>query len=219
MDVREEQPEKQLFPKYVTGDGIETYFREVQPKKQLFPILSTEDGMEMDVSEEQFSKQHLSKLFTLYVTPLYSTLLGITISFSVPIYERIIAVFASVSMLYTKPSSLIPCPSSPCVGMITLKLSQGDVVLYDSNEASGTKRNACSIGLGKKKEPFCAVGILHVTVLIEEQFSKHMYPKLCTDDGIEIDAREVHPEKLYSPTLVTEEGIEIDVREEQPAKQ
>ena len=59
-------------------------------------------------------------------------------------------------------------------------------------------------------------GISHVTVLREEQYAKHLSPKLVTEDGILTDVREEQLEKQYSPKLVTEDGILMDVREEQP---
>ena len=45
IDSREEQPLKQLDPKYVTEDGMVIDVREVQSQKQLNPKLVTEDGM------------------------------------------------------------------------------------------------------------------------------------------------------------------------------
>ena len=58
-------------------------------------------------------------------------------------------------------------------------------------------------------------GISHVTVLREEQYAKHSYPKNFTEDGILMDVREEQPLKQYFPKLVTEDGILMDVREEQ----
>ena len=37
----------------------------------------------------------------------------------------------------------------------------------------------------------------------EEQYAKHLSPKLVTEDGILMDAREEHPEKQDFPKLVT----------------
>ncbi|MDD5784422.1 MAG: hypothetical protein PUD52_05720 [Prevotella sp.] len=43
-----------------------------------------------------------------------------------------------------------------------------------------------------------------------------MAPKLFTEDGMDIDVREVQSEKHISPKLVTEDGMSIEVNEEQP---
>ena len=43
----------QYSPKLVTEDGILMDVREEQPKKQVTPKLVTEDGILMDVREEQ----------------------------------------------------------------------------------------------------------------------------------------------------------------------
>ena len=45
IDLREEQPLKQYFPKLVTEDGILMDVREEQPLKQYSPKLVTEDGI------------------------------------------------------------------------------------------------------------------------------------------------------------------------------
>ena len=45
MDVREEQPSKQLDPKLFTEDGMSMDVREEQPLKQSSPKLVTEDGI------------------------------------------------------------------------------------------------------------------------------------------------------------------------------
>ena len=64
MDAREEQLEKQPFPKLVTEDGILMDVREEQPKKQDPSKLVTEDGILMDAREEQLEKQEFPKLVT-----------------------------------------------------------------------------------------------------------------------------------------------------------
>ena len=52
-------------------------------------------------------------------------------------------------------------------------------------------------------------GISHVTVLREEQRSKHNSPKYVTEDGILMDVREEQYAKQFSPKLVTEDGITV----------
>ena len=53
MEVRPEQPEKQMFPKLVTLSGMVMEVRPEQPEKQRIPKLVTLSGMVMEVREEQ----------------------------------------------------------------------------------------------------------------------------------------------------------------------
>ena len=62
--LREKQPKKQWYPKFVTEDGILMDVREEQYAKQFIPKLVTEDGILMDVREEQSEKQYSPKLVT-----------------------------------------------------------------------------------------------------------------------------------------------------------
>ena len=50
--LREEQPEKHLFSKLVTEEGILMDVREEQSEKHHSPKLVTEDGILMDAREE-----------------------------------------------------------------------------------------------------------------------------------------------------------------------
>ena len=81
------------------------------------------------------------------------------------------------------------------IGRIVPNLLHGDVVLYASNEASGTQRVALQI-VDAKKLPLIGVSISHVTVLRDLQPSKQKSPKLVTEDGMVIDVRKEQPEYL-----------------------
>ena len=86
------------------------------------------------------------------------------------------------------------------IGRIVPKSLQGDVVLYESKEASGTQRTALSIGvrykLVKKKLPSMAVGISHIMDLRYEQPAKHDSPKLVTDSGMVMVGRDLQEQYL-----------------------
>lgn len=95
------------------------------------------------------------------------------------------------------------------------KPDQGSVVLYNSNEVSGTLRVAWAIETSVKKLPLIGVAILHVTSDILSQYAKQPSPKLVTDFGMMIEEREEQPEKHQDPTLVTDSGILIVMRDVQ----
>ena len=44
------------------------------------------------------------------------------------------------------------------------------------------------------------------------QLSKHIYPKLVTDDGMLIEVKLLHPKKQCSPKLVTDDGMVIEAK-------
>ena len=50
--------------------------------------------------------------------------------------------------------------------------------------------------------------------MVTYKAEKQYFPKLVTENGILMDAREEQREKHHAPKLVTEDGILMDVREE-----
>ena len=63
------------------------------------------------------------------------------------------------------------------------------------------------------------VGISQITVLRDEQASKHWYSMSVTEDGMLMDVSDEQPSKHPAPKCVTHDGIVMDVSDEQPWKQ
>ena len=53
MEVRDSQPEKQLFPSLVTEEGMSMEVRDEQSLKHSSPRLVTEEGMSIEVRDLQ----------------------------------------------------------------------------------------------------------------------------------------------------------------------
>ena len=208
MEVRDEQPEKQRFPKLVTEEGMSMEVRDEQPRKQSLPRLVTEEGITV------LAHPAIIVLLCVSIIALQFSRESYTGLFSSTMMEERALQYSKQKFpnLVTEEGMSMEVRAEQFQKQLSPRLvtEEGMVMeVRDEPEKQPSPKLVTEEGITVLAHP--AIIVLLSVSIIALQFSLESYTGLASSTMMEV--RDEQDWKHPFPNLVTEEGMVTEVRD------